>query len=399
MYKYKTVTVVGDFGAKIAKLICHLPQKVKIGQVKPEQFNVFVARKGPDGEVLQLASFPTMEIAPAWGYRTVLAAYPSDEAGEACGEGAYITLELDLNDKQAPAYATIHTMNEFVTCDYRVTQLAPIGKLSGLVFDEFAGDLCPQTVRWRNEVSADGKLHYGYYTPEQGEGKRPLLIWLHGMGEGGTDPRVAYMGNNVVNLSSPEIQGFFGGAYVLAPQAPTFWMDDGTGTITLGREKSMYSADLTALIRDFVAAHPIDTSRIYLGGCSNGGFMTMRMLLDNPGYFAAAFPMCEALADACISDAQIAQLAKEKIWFVHAMSDNVVDPEQTVVPTYKRLKAACADNVHFTFINDRPPFQMVGHFCWVPGLANRATQDFDGAPVLLGGKPTTLFQWLAAQKL
>ena len=61
------------------------------------------------------------------------------------------------------------------------------------------------------------------------EGMRPLVIWLHGAGEGGTDPTIAYTGNKVVNLSGPEIQAKLGGAWILAPQTPTMWMDDGSG--------------------------------------------------------------------------------------------------------------------------------------------------------------------------
>ena len=38
------------------------------------------------------------------------------------------------------------------------------------------------------------------------DAKLPLVIWLHGAGEGGTDPRIAYTGNKVVNMSSPELQ-------------------------------------------------------------------------------------------------------------------------------------------------------------------------------------------------
>ena len=45
----------------------------------------------------------------------------------------------------------------------------------------------------------------------------------------------------------------------------------------------------------------IDTNRIYLGGDSNGGFMTMKMLIRNPGRYAAAFPVCEALDDSAIT--------------------------------------------------------------------------------------------------
>lgn len=401
MYSYKTVTVVGDFGAKILKLICRLPQTLCIGDVKPEQFNVHVTRRNPHtGEVLNLRIvYHSPETAPAMAYRTVTAAYICDEKGAPVAKGEYLALELDENDAQAAAYATIYRMNEFVQCEYRVTQIAPIGQLSGMVFDEFEGDLCPQTERWENvnPVGAAEPLHYGFYTPDRGEGDRPLIIWLHGAGEGGEDARIAYMGNNVVNLSSDEIQDFFGGAYVLAPQTPTFWMNDGSGQY--GRTgKSIYGEQLMAMIEEFVASHPIDRSRIYLGGCSNGGFMTMRMGVDYPDYFTALYPMCEALYDERISDEQIEDLKKIPIWFVHAMTDGVVNPEQTSVPTYKRLIAAGAENAHHTYINDRPPRKMVHHFCWVPGLANKITEDFDGKPVLLNGEPTTLFQWLAAQK-
>ena len=50
------------------------------------------------------------------------------------------------------------------------------------------------------------------------------------------------------------------------------------------------------MIDEFIDLHPdIDRDRVYIGGCSNGGFMTMRMLLSYPDFFAAAYPVCEAL--------------------------------------------------------------------------------------------------------
>lgn len=399
MYSYQMVSTVTDDGAKVVKLICQLPGKVPIGAVRPEDWNVFVSRKSPTGEVIQLpTAFFSMETAPAAGYRTVTAAYASDAKGVPQAVGDCVTLELDPGDPQAGAIAQKGMQNYFVRCDYRITQLQPVAGLSGLVFDECAAELCPEVDRWTNVPAAeDGGLGYGYYTPETGEGERPLIVWLHGAGEGGDDPRIAYMANNVVNLSRETIQGYFGGAYVLAPQTPTFWMNDGSGTY--GRtSRSMYVEALKALIDTFAAEHPVDRNRICIGGCSNGGFMTIRMLLDYPGFFAAAYPMCEAFYDENISDEQIKVLAKEHIWFVHAMNDPLVIPDQTVVPTYRRLMEAGAEEVHFHFINDNAPFPFVGHGCWVPGLRDEITQDFTGRPVLVDGKPATLFRWLAAQK-
>ena len=73
----------------------------------------------------------------------------------------------------------------------------------------------------------DETLTYGAYEPEalRIDGKRnPLIIWLHGMGEGGTDVSIELMGNEVVALIRKDIQSHFttedgeSGAYVLAVQ-------------------------------------------------------------------------------------------------------------------------------------------------------------------------------------
>jgi hypothetical protein len=124
----------------------------------------------------------------------------------------------------------------------------------------------------------------------------------------------------------------------------------------------------------------------------------MRMLCDYPGFFAGAYPMCEALYDEVITNDMIAEIKNEKIWFVHAMSDSIVNPKETSVPTYERLIKAGAKNVHFTYINDNPPRKTVNHFCWLLGLQNACKEDFDGRPVLVDGKPVSQFEWLALQK-
>jgi predicted peptidase len=200
-------------------------------------------------------------------------------------------------------------------------------------------------------IIAEMRLRFGYYSPNMGRGKRPLIIWLHGGGEGGNETEIAYTGNNVVNLSSEKVQIIFGGAYVLAPQVPTMWMDDGYGLYTESGQ-SKYVTALKALIDEFVECHSdIDINRIYIGGCSNGGFMTMRMIIDYPGFFAAAYPVCEALYDKVITDQNIEGIKNTPIWFTHAKNDTIVNPETTVIPTYERLLNAGAPNVHLSFFD------------------------------------------------
>ncbi|MBR3401682.1 MAG: prolyl oligopeptidase family serine peptidase [Parasporobacterium sp.] len=399
MYQYDIEWTVNDDGAQNRRLILHLPQNVKIADVSPDKFSVYVERKNKKGELLYVRpkwDDPSMVLTK--GYRTVIAAYPSDEKGNPVLEGAFITLEMDMEDIQSRALVGELDGNFFVDSFYRVTQTDMIGDLSGMVFDEPGQIYCPEAEHYTSTISSYEPLplQYSYYTPETGDGKRPCIIWLHGAGEGGEDPRVSYLGNRVTALSSDPVQKFMGGAWVLVPTCPTMWMDDGSHEYgTTG--KSMYAEALFALIDEFVRSHEVDPKRIYIGGCSNGGFMTMRQIVDHPDYFAAGYPMCEALYDNTISDAEIEQIKDVPIWFLHAMTDMVVDPEITSVPTYKRLMAAGAGNTHFTYIDDRPPLnRMVNHGCWPLGLNNELNYDFDGQPVLLDGKPVTRFEWLAA---
>ena len=400
MFQYDVEWFVNDEGTQVRKLLLHLPEEVAITDVKPECFNVYVERKNEQGELIfAKEKFWDYEEKPARGYRRIIAAYPANEDWEPVQTGRYVVLELDMTDVQSKTIIGGITSSYFVDCQYRVTQIAAIGEISGMVFDERNQICCPQTKHWHHGTfnDKDMSLQYAYFNPRPMEGKRPVIIWLHGAGEGGMDPRLAYMGNKVVALSSKKIQKYFGGAWVLAPQSPTVWMDDGVEQ--LGRSgKSIYTSTLKALIDEFVAEHDVDTNRIYVGGCSNGGFMTLRLMIDYPGYFAAGYPMCEALYDNTISDEQIKTLAKSSIWFLHAMTDGLVPPMETSVPTYKRLMEAGAKHVHITYIDDRPPFTMINHGCWVPGLNEQFNQDFDMQPVCVDGKPVTRFEWLAAMR-
>jgi predicted peptidase len=83
-------------------------------------------------------------------------------------------------------------------------------------------------------------------------------------------------------FATEEAQQIFGGAYVVAPQSPCYWIEDGPRYAPLIRE----------IIGDVVRRHPIARERIYVAGCSNGGYMTMDMTSLYRDRFAAAVPIC-----------------------------------------------------------------------------------------------------------
>lgn len=237
--------------------------------------------------------------------------------------------------------------------------------------------------------------------------KKPLIIWFHGGGEGGTDTTIPLSANKACEFASDKTQSIFGGAYVLAPQTPTKWMDDGT-KISKGTEKSnalsMYSRSAINLIEQYVKANPgVDASRIYIGGCSNGGFLTLRLLIDYPDYFAAAFPVCEGINDKFITDEEIQRIKDKSIWFVTSATDDTLPAPLFTLPTYDRLAKTGAKNVHLSYFPnivdktglykdaDGNPHEYDGHWSWTYVYDNRPTNE-------INGKTVTLMEWMASQK-
>lgn len=410
---------VTDFGPYVTKLVMPLDGKL-LEEPKPEDFSVYVERLNERGEIMQLPRnwLERDKKEPSVGYAAVTCAYASDLAGNRKTAGDCIALELACGPRNSIT-AEISAPNGFnisVISEYRISQLRPLrtsaGVCAGMIFDQKNGTRCADYAEFRESVSSDPKLplRYGYYIPQTPAEKKPLIIWLHGAGEGGFETKIAYMGNKVTSMVTPEIQKLFGGAYLLVPQCPTMWMDDGDQKY--GRSgRSIYVGPVKAVIDEFIAKNPdIDRDRIYIGGDSNGGFMTMRMCIDYPEFFAAAFPVCEALYDNTITDAQIKELAKLPIWFTHAKNDPVVIPSETVDATYKRLCAAGAADVHFSYFDriidqhegwtneDGTPFEYIGHFSWIPLFNRDCNFDYDGSPVMQDGRQIDVFDWLSEQK-
>lgn len=416
---------VTDFGPYVTELILPVKQEIETSSLNTSQFSVYVEILDKNGQLVRKPvnrADPHSSFVEQKGYRKIKEAYASDRQGNKQISGRFITLALRYGpiEKLCSAisadFSTPGMLEYYTFHDYRISQIRNIKtkqgqKLSGLVFDHCAGVSNPQKDRFIQKISSNAHdLSYGYYIPQRSGGKKPLIIFLHGAGEGGHDLPIAYSGNKVTALTENHIQNIFKGAYILVPQCPTVWMNDGKKQMgTSG--KSIYVKPLMKLIKKFVAdnSQGIDQNRIYLGGDSNGGFMTVRLLVDYPHYFAAAFPICEAMYDRALSDEDINQLKKIPIWFVHAKNDPIVVPDKYVLPTYKRLKQAGDKNLHFTFWDkivdmhglfkdkEGKPYEYLGHFAWIPVFNDDCKIDFDGQPVVENGKKVSLFEWLALQ--
>ncbi|TFV96020.1 glucan-binding protein [Algoriphagus kandeliae] len=393
-HSYKLVVEGFDWGPAVNKVILSLDQTTT--EVNAADFTVNATRK------LESVDQP---IQPAQGPREVLSAYVSDENGNRVDEGSNVTLVLAVGPRQqiaSPFQYVRGSGNLWVDYQLSITD-------GNQTWDQFTGKVMPLVDQFDltgKFTSGDISLTYASFTPKKKEGKSPLVIWLHGGGEGGTDTTVPLLGNRAANYASEEIQQYFGGAYVLAPQTPTRWMDSGEGT-TRGERDDIYFEALKGLFDDFTAKHPdIDTDRIYVGGCSNGGYMSLKLLVEYPEYFAAGYISALAYRAQNLTDEQVQDIKDIPMWFIHSKDDSTTVASNTVIPVYEKLKAAGAPNVHLTLYDHVVDITNVyggenyyypGHWSWIYSHANKSQTDYDGRPVTVNGVPVTIMQWLALQ--
>lgn len=171
------------------------------------------------------------------------------------------------------------------------------------------------------ELFADGcgpevngvKVDYVTFSPEVPDGaKYPLVIYFHGMGQGG-EPRAQIASNNIALWAGDEMQSRFaaGGAFLFVPRSNEdrgeFWPNS-------------HIEAVKAAIDGFIAENidKIDLTRIYVGGFSMGGSMTLRMIESYPDFFAAAFPMCPAYEP---SQAETELFAELPVWLIVSKYD------------------------------------------------------------------------------
>ena len=234
---------------------------------------------------------------------------------------------------------------------------------------------------------------YQYASYKSEGGSKTLVVWLHGLGEGGTentDPYVTLLANKAAVLGDESFQSTVGGANVLVPQCPTYWMDnDGKMTnFTGGGIQADGTSHYLESLHELISKYKEETgsTKVVIAGCSNGGYMTMLMALNYPTEYDAYVPICEALPNALITDEQVKTLADLKMYYVYSQDDTTVVPELHEVPLLQRLEVAGAkqtyasvtehvvdttgtyyadENGQPTLENTGKPYQYMGHWSWI----------------------------------
>lgn len=392
-----------DWGPGVDKIILHCEKSFDSSALDSKDFKITTETFGYDWGAWP----PKLELKK--GERKITSVYPCDDKGDKVNTKSS-TVALDVSVHPDDMFSNPFLYGSDMMNHWQKTyNVEIVNEKLNISISKAGKRICPLADQFKigESTTKDVTLHYGLYEPASAGEKTPLIIWLHGMGEGGNDPYIALLGNKVVNLITDDVQNCFGktGAYVLAPQVNGFWMQtkiDANGMegwISDKSEltKSYYTEALFNLIEDVTAKNPkIDKNRIYIGGCSNGGYMTMNMIMEYPDYFAAAYPVCEAYPDCRIDDEKLNKIKAQHVWFTQSKDDKTVIPESYSIATVKRLKDADAKDIHFSLwenvtdttglYKDRngKPYVYNGHFSWIYALNNQCEEN-----------GISLFKWIS----
>jgi|JI10StandDraft_1071094.scaffolds.fasta_scaffold01129_5 predicted peptidase len=213
------------------------------------------------------------------------------------------------------------------------------------------GTQVPSSFDVTRPVSSRGQFLL-YLPPDYNRERRwPLLVFLHGAGERGTDlvgpavhgpPRLLREGKALpFVVVSPQVSGW--------NIWTTEWLD--------------------ALIDDVTAKYHVDPDRIYLAGLSMGGYGAWQYAMEHPEKLAALVPVS---AGAVPSGA--CALTHLPIWVFHGAKDDIV-PLDRAKQLVDRIAGCKGTRVTFTI------YPNAGHDAWTETFANPA-----------------LYEWLAAQR-
>jgi len=280
---------------------------------------------------------------------------------------------------------------------YTITQNAPLtlrnhrcvtiagfeqGRLSNPEVDAFSYHISGSGMKYRLYSPAKG----GGHSRSTGHGKRPLVVWLHGGGEGASLPDNYYdnettlrANRGALGFATAQAQQIFGGAYVVAPQSTSFWLEDGPRFAPL----------ILEIIRDLARRHRIDHDRIYVAGCSNGGYMSLKMTTTYPNLFAASVPICGVVASlqpggpTMITDPELARISTPT-WLVASRDDTTVPPESNTIHAHDLIPGSNMTLYEHVIWNDH---QFPGHWSWI--YVARNDPSIDG---------THMWQWMAQQR-
>ena len=207
-----------------------------------------------------------------------------------------------------------------------------------------------QERHFEGKITVIAKLDYLLYLPagyDRARQKWPLVLFLHGAGESGTDlAKVKTHGPPKLVEAGREFPFI-----LVSPQCATRGWNPDT---------------LNALLDDLMRKYRVDKNRVYLTGLSMGGYGTWNLGLTCPEKFAAIVPICgggELITILLSSGKKAAAFKSLGVWAFHGAKDPVVPLEESQ-RMVDFLKKAGVSDVKLTV------YPKAGHDAWTETYNN-----------------------------
>jgi len=241
----------------------------------------------------------------------------------------------------------------------RLQFLATVGLLALSATATLSQDDMPkQTAQVLDQqVTKTVKANYLLFLPKGYDAKStqrwPLILFLHGIGERGSDPwKVKVHGPPKICEKMTNFPFL-----VVSPQCPNgeWWSNE----------------VLETLLDEVIRKHKVDTQRVYLTGLSMGGFGAFALALHAPERFAAVAPICgggNPFPPHGFDARRKAALKSLPFWVFHGDQDEAVPIEESEHMVKALKKFGC--EVEFTV------YPGVGHDSWTRTYANRKLYEW-----------------------
>lgn len=197
-------------------------------------------------------------------------------------------------------------------------------------------------------VVVKNELSYVLHRPANLKEKKPLIVFISGDGEKGTDLEKVKINGPLKYLKTHDLD-----AYVLAPQCK--------------EDENWNIESINELVLKIQKENKIDPNRIYVTGLSSGGWAAWNLALSYPDKFAAIVPISGfvdliELESAC-------KITNIPTRIFHGLLDDVVKVDYAI-SIYKELKKCNAPDVQLTIFDD------AGHDSWTRVYDNPEIYDW-----------------------
>ncbi len=188
-------------------------------------------------------------------------------------------------------------------------------------------------------VNGTDTLRYRELQPERPDADRyPLVVFLHGSGERGTDNE-KQLTHGAQMWLNPTVRKKYP-AYVVFPQCPedAYWAYDEAPTsyapdaMPILEEPTKYIKLVRGLVSKYIGEGNIDPNRIYLVGLSMGAMAVYDLAERFPNMWAAAVPICGS-----VNPKRLKNCRPVAFSIYHGDADPVV-PVEASRAAYRRLK-------------------------------------------------------------